>query len=213
MDKTNIKNIVLFKPSGAGFCHALAYKELAVEHLDEERFLNFEFRENRIASFDAEEQPALSVETEPITGTTSLSLRDNKPVVIINGRANLAEFAFFRTVVTYSTVPLASSYTEGLKVLFRPICLSRRDKSIVQRYNIIDEQKGTNLGVLLVPVNGSEMTLAFEEGATETQRRIIVGTSAFIISDAFRVKYLADATLVGVMLALLAIFMIALYFQ
>jgi len=213
MDKINIRNIVLFKPSGAGFCHHLAYKEMAVEHLDEERFLNFEFKGNRIASFDEEEQPALSVETEPFTGTTTLSLRDNKPVVIIQGKTNFAAFAFLRTVCPYSTVPINSGYTEGLKILFRPFILSRRDKSICQRYTIIDEQQGTTLGILLVPVNGSEMTLAFEECCTETQKRIIIGTSAFIIADAFRVKYLAEVSLVGLIIGILIIFMIALYFQ
>jgi len=46
------------------FYHNLAYKELAVEHLDEEKILTFEYKGNRIASFDSVQQPCISVETE-----------------------------------------------------------------------------------------------------------------------------------------------------
>lgn len=53
----------------ADFCHSLAYKELSAEHLDGDAFLTFEFKGNRIASFDSVQQPCLSVETEPLVCT------------------------------------------------------------------------------------------------------------------------------------------------
>ncbi|ODN06071.1 hypothetical protein Ocin01_00648 [Orchesella cincta] len=212
MDNTVVKNIVLLRPSGADFYHNMAYKELEVEHLDEEKILTFEYKGNRIASFDSVQQPCISVETEHLTGTTTLSLRDNKPVVVIQGRTNFVNFVLLRAVFPYSTVPVTSGYAEGLKIRFQPIILSKRWPAL-HRYNIIDEQRGLSLGVLLVPSGGTEMTLAFEETATETQKRIIIGVSAFIIADTFRVKQLANIGLLLLMVSILGLVALLLYFS
>ncbi|CAL8109329.1 unnamed protein product [Orchesella dallaii] len=193
------KCLRLAGPSGADFYHNLAYKELEVEHLDEEKILTFEYKGNRIASFDSVQQPCISVETEHLTRTTTLSLRDNKPVVVIQGRTNFVNFILLRAVFPYSTIPVTSGYADGLKLRFQPIILSKRWPAM-HRYNVIDEQRGLSLGVLLVPSGGAEMTLAFEETATETQKRIIVGVSAFIIADTFRIKQMANIGLLVVLL-------------
>ncbi len=55
-------------------------------------------------------------------------------------------------------------------------------KSLFKLQQIIDEQQGENLGALLLPVKGSEMILAFEDQATDVQRRIIIGVSSFVVS-------------------------------
>lgn len=57
-------------------------------------------------------------------------------MVVIQGKTSFAGYAFMRTAVPYSTVPITSGYTEGLKILFRPVCLSKRDKSVLQRYTV-----------------------------------------------------------------------------
>lgn len=51
------------------FCHNLAYKQLIAEHLNDDSFLTFEFKGNRIASFDSVQQPCLSIETETLVRT------------------------------------------------------------------------------------------------------------------------------------------------
>jgi len=212
MDNTVIKNIILLRPSGADFYHNLAYKELEVEHLDEEKILTFEYKGNRIASFDSVQQPCISVETEHLTGTTTLSLRDNKPVVVIQGRTNFVNFILLRAVFPYSTIPVTSGYADGLKLRFQPTIITKRWPAM-HRYNIVDEQRGLGVGVLLVPSGGEEMALAFEDTATETQKRIIVGVSAFIIADTFRVKQLANVGLLVILVGFLGLFALFLYFS
>lgn len=67
-------------------------------------------------------------------------------------------------------------------------------KCNLSNYQIIDEQHGGYLGILLLPVNGSEMTLAFEDSVTDTQKQIIIGTSAFIVRNICFLAYFKNKT-------------------
>lgn len=72
------------------------------------------------------------------TGTTTLSLRDNKPVVVIHGKTNLSIFALLRSTVPYFTAPITSGYAEGLKIRFEPTATTQRSRTMMYRYNVID---------------------------------------------------------------------------
>lgn len=54
----------------------------------------------------------------------------------------------------------------------------------------MDEQRGVPLGIFILPACGSEMTLAFEDAATDNQRRIIIGVAAYIVSKSLRINFL-----------------------